>query len=73
MRSQRRSQFQPTIVEGPIERHKSRPASRETDDGLTGTYSESLARTETVPKWSRERRARAGLMEAPRRDKAVAR
>ena len=26
-----------TIVEGPIERHKSRLASRETGDGLTGT------------------------------------
>ena len=25
------------IVEGPIERHKSRLASRETGDGLTGT------------------------------------
>ena len=29
----------PTIVEGPIGRHKSRLPSRETDDGLTGTYS----------------------------------
>ena len=28
-----------TIVEGPIERHKSRLASREAGDGLTGTYS----------------------------------
>ena len=26
------------IVEGPIERHKSGLASRETGDGLTGTY-----------------------------------
>ena len=60
------------IVEGPIERHKSRLASRETSDGLTGTYSgRSLDRTESVPKWSRERRPRAGLGEAPRLDKAV--
>ena len=52
-----------TIVEGPIERHKSRLASRETGDGLTGTYrgGGSLDRAETVPKWSREGRARAGL------------
>ena len=28
-----------TTVEGPIGRHKSRLASRETDDGLTDTYS----------------------------------
>ena len=28
-----------TISEGPIERHKSRLASRETGDGLTDTYS----------------------------------
>ena len=27
-----------TIVEGPIERHKSRLGSRKTEDGLTGTY-----------------------------------
>ena len=27
-----------TIVEGPVELHKSRLASRETGDGLTGTY-----------------------------------
>ena len=27
-----------TIVEGPIERHKSHLASRETGDELTGTY-----------------------------------
>ena len=48
-----------TIVEGPIERHKSRLASRETGDGLTGTHSGgSLDRTETVPKSPRERRAR---------------
>ena len=58
-----------TIVEGPIERHKSRLASRETGDGLTGTYSGgSLDGTKSVPKWSRERRARAGLREAPGRD-----
>ena len=51
-----------TIVEGPIERDKSRLVSRETGDGLTGTFSgRSLDRTETVPKWSRERRARVGL------------
>ena len=56
-----------TIVEGPIESHKSRLASRETGDGLTGTYSgESLDRTESVPKWSGERRARAGLDKAVR-------
>ena len=61
-----------TIVEEPIERHKSRLASRETGDGLPGACSGgSLDRTEPVPKWSRERRARAGLMEAPGRDKAV--
>ena len=42
-----------TIVEGPIERDKSRLASRETGDGLTGTYGGgSLDRTESVPKWS---------------------
>ena len=29
-----------TIVEGPIERHKSRLASRETGDGLICTYRE---------------------------------
>ena len=52
-----------TIVEGPIERHKSRLASRETGDGLTGTHGGgSLDRTESVPKWSRKRRACAGLM-----------
>ena len=58
-----------TIVEGPIERHKSRLliVARETGDGLTNTYSGgSLDRAETVPKWSRERRVRAGLSEAPR-------
>ena len=61
-----------TIVEGLIERHKSRLESRETCGGLTGTYSRgSLDRTESVPKWSRERRARPGLREASRRDKAV--
>ena len=52
-----------TIVEGQIERHKSRLASRETGDGLTGTHGGgSLDRTESVPKWSRKRRACAGLM-----------
>ena len=67
---QRRWQFE--LVEGPIERHKSRVASRETGDGLTGTYSGgSLGGTEFVAKWSRERRALAGLREAPGRDKAV--
>ena len=61
-----------TIVEGPIERHKSRLASRETGDGLTGTYSGgSLDRTESVPKWSRKCRACAGLREASQRDKAM--
>ena len=60
------------IVEGPIERHKSQPGSRETGDGLSGTYSGgSLNRTKSVPRRSRERRARAGLREASRRDKAV--
>ena len=59
-----------TIVEGPIERHKSRLASRETGDGLTGAHS-SLDRTEAVPKWSRKRRVFAGLMEAAQRDKAM--
>ena len=41
-----------TIVEGPIERHKSRPASRETGDRLTGTYfgGGSFDRTETMQK-----------------------
>ena len=38
-----------TIVERPIERHKSGLASRETGDGLTGTYSGgSLDRTELL-------------------------
>ena len=61
-----------TSVEGPIERHKSRLALRETGEGRTGTYSGgSLDRTESVLKWSRERRVRAGLRESPRRDKAV--
>ena len=51
-----------TIVKETIERHKSRLASRETGDGLTGTFSGgSLDRTESVPKWSRERRVRVGL------------
>ena len=41
-----------TIVAGPIERHKYRLASRETGDGLKGTYSGgSLDRTESVAKW----------------------
>ena len=49
--------------------HKSRLASRETGDGLTGAHSGgSLDRTESVPNWSRERRARAGLREASRPD-----
>ena len=41
-----------TIVEGPIERHKSRLASRATGNGLTGTYYSggSLDRIESVPK-----------------------
>ena len=56
-----------TIVEGPTECHKSRLDLRETGDGLTG----SLDRIETVPKWSRERRAREGLRGASRRDKAM--
>ena len=61
-----------TIVEGPIERHKSRLALRETGDGLAGTYSGgSLDRTESVPKWLRERRARAALRETSQRDKAA--
>ena len=61
-----------TTVEGPIVRHKSRLASRETDDGLTRTYSgESLDRTESVAKRSRERRAHPGRGEAPGREKAV--
>ena len=61
-----------TIVEGPIERHKSRLASHETGDGLTGTYSGgNLDQSKTVPKCSRECRARAGLREASRPDKAV--
>ena len=61
-----------TFVEGLIERHKSRLASRETGDALTGTHSGgSLDRTESVPKWSRKRRACAGLREASQRDKAM--
>ena len=61
-----------TIVEGSIERHKSHLASRETGDRLTGTYrGGSLDGTESVPKSSRERRARARLREAFRRDKSV--
>ena len=54
-----------TIVEGPIERYKSRLASRETGDELTATYTGgSLDRTESVLKSSRERRTSAGLREA---------
>ena len=61
-----------TIVDGPIERHKPRVASRETGDGLTGTHSGgSLDRAKSVPKWSRKRRACAGLKEASQRDKAM--
>ena len=61
-----------TIIEGPIERHKSRLASRETGDGLTGTHSAgSLDQTESVPTWSRKRRACAGLGEASQRDKGM--
>ena len=53
-----------TIVEGPIERHKLLLASHETGDGLTVKYSGgSSDRTESVPKWSREHRAHAGLKE----------
>ena len=52
--------------------NKSRLASRETSDGLTGTHSGgSLNRTESVPKWSRKRRACAGLGEASQRNKAM--
>ena len=59
-----------TIVEGPIERNKSRLASRETGDVLTGTHNGgSLDRSESVPKWSRKRRASAGLTEASQRGK----
>ena len=55
-----------------MERHKSRLASREVGDSLTGTHSGgSLDQTESVPQWSRKRRACAVLMEASRRDKAV--
>ena len=58
-----------TTIRGPIERHKSRLASRETGDGLTGTRSGgSLERTELVPKWSRKRRGCVGLRESSQRD-----
>ena len=61
-----------TIVEGPIERHKSRLALRETGDGLTGTNGGgSLDRTEWVPKWSRKRRACAGLRKTSQREQAM--
>ena len=61
-----------TIVGEMIERHKPRLALHEAGDGLTATYSGgSLDRTESVPKWSQERRARAGLREVFRRDKTV--
>ena len=64
--------FNMTIVQGPIERHKSHPAARVTGDGLTGTHDGwILDRIESVPKWSRKRRACAGLREASRRDKAM--
>ena len=39
------------MVQGPIERHRSQLASRETGDWITGTYScGSLDRTKSVPK-----------------------
>ena len=61
-----------TILGGPIERHKSRLASSETGDGLTGAHSgRSFDRIQTLPKWPRERRARAGRRESSRRDKAM--
>ena len=73
MRSQRRSQF-----EHDHRRRADRVPqitasfTRETGDGLTGTYiGESLNRVESVPKWSRGRRARADLREVYRRDKAM--
>ena len=51
------------IIEGLIERHKSRLALRETGDGLTGTHiGGSLDRTESMPKRSRKRRVCAGLL-----------
>ena len=61
-----------TNVEEPIEGHKSLLVPRETGDGLTGMERGGISdRTETVPKWLRERRARSGLREASRRDKAM--
>ena len=61
-----------TIVEGQIERHQSRLASRETRDGLTDTHIvKSLDGTEMVWKWQCDSRAREGLREASRRDKAM--
>ena len=62
------------MVEGPIERHKSRLASREAGDGIIGTKCGGvLDRTETVPKWSRQGRARAGLREDSQGTKSCAR
>ena len=61
-----------TIVERPIEHHKSRLASRETCDGLTGTLGEgSLDRTESVPKMVTKAPCVCGLREASQRDKAM--
>ena len=61
-----------TIIEGPTERHKSRLASRETCDGLTGTLGEgSLDRTESVPKMVTKAPCVCGLREASQRDKAM--
>ena len=62
-----------TVDEGPIERHKSQLASRETGDRLTGTHSSggSLDRTESVSKYFRKRRACTGLREASQRDEAM--
>ena len=57
--------FITTIVERLIERQTPRLASRKTSNGRTGTYSEgSMDRTQSVPKRSLGRRARAGLREA---------
>ena len=60
-----------TIVEGPIERHKSPLGSRETGEGVTGAYyGRSVDPNESLPKLSREWRARAGLRKAPGRTKS---